>query len=236
MKSNSPKTISIIIPVLNEAAYIVAMVQHLRKNSDPANIEEIIVVDGGSIDNTAALAKNLGTQVIKSPRGRAKQMNIGAAAAKGDILYFLHVDTLPPYSFCNRIIEAVSRGNIVGCFRMKFNSESYFLKSLAWFTRFNHSSCRGGDQSLFIIKTLFEKHKGFNEDYTIYEDGEFIQRMYKAVAFSVLPQYVLTSSRKYREKGLFKLQYHFCIIHAKRFFGSGPEALYEYYKNHISSV
>ena len=162
-------------------------------------------------------------------------MNIGAAHAKGDILYFLHVDTLPPYKFCSRILNAVAEGATVGCFRMKFDSKSRFLKFMAWWTRVNHKMCRGGDQSLFITRTLFQEHKGFNEDYIIYEDGEFIGRMYKAAKFKVLPQYVVTSSRKYRKNGRFRLQYHFSIIHAKKILGASPDALYDYYKRHVVS-
>ena len=232
MKLSNPR-ISIIIPVLNEEACILRVLQFLTKNSQPNNIEEILVIDGGSKDNTVKIIKEYGVTVIKSPRGRAKQMNFGAKNAKGDILYFLHVDTLPPRHFDESILQAVSDGHEVGCFQMRFDSDSRFLKFFAWFSRINHTVCRGGDQSLFITRELFFKAKGFNEDYIVYEDNEFIGRLYKKTYFKILPQRVQTSARRYEERGMVQLQYHFGMIHLNYYLGAGPEKLYQYYRRNI---
>ena len=236
MKSNSPqKKISIIIPVLNEASHIGPLLQYLKKNSKAASIKEILVVDGGSTDATVAIAIEHGVSVLHSKKGRARQMNHGANYAKGEILYFLHVDTLPPRNFDTFIVNAVAKNYEAGCFRMRFDSRSTLLKLFSWLTRINHRICRGGDQSLFICKRLFENTQGFNEDYIIYEDTEFVSRLYKATNFKVLPREVVTSARKYQENGTVKLQYHFGMIHLKRFLGAGPEELYQYYKRKIAS-
>ncbi|MDO6515658.1 TIGR04283 family arsenosugar biosynthesis glycosyltransferase [Zobellia uliginosa] len=226
--------ISIVIPVLNEAECIAKVLQYLTANSSPENIEEILVIDGGSSDNTAPIAEKNGAKTVLSPKGRARQMNLGAKHAKGDILYFLHADTLPPKHFDLSIIKAVEEGFKTGCFQMKFDSNSAFLRFFAWFTRLNHQLCRGGDQSLFITKELFENTGGFNEAYVVYEDNEFIGRLYKNTFFKVLPRHVKTSARRYEERGMIKLQYHFGIMHLKNYLGAGPEQLYDYYKRKIS--
>jgi rSAM/selenodomain-associated transferase 2 len=233
MKPNNPQ-ISIIIPVLNEEESIAKMLGYLRVNSSSKNIREILIVDGGSQDATISIASNYDVNVLNSSKGRAKQMNLGAKKAKGDILYFLHVDTLPPKDFDQSIIDAILNKNKAGCFQMKFDSNSNFLQFFAWFSRLNIKICRGGDQSLFITKNIFKKSGGFNEDYFIYEDNEFIGRLYEMIPFKILPLYVKTSARRYEEKGAMALQYHFGIIHLKNYFGAGPEKLYDYYKRKIA--
>ncbi|MEX0290615.1 MAG: TIGR04283 family arsenosugar biosynthesis glycosyltransferase [Flavobacteriaceae bacterium] len=232
MKKSNPR-ISIIIPVLNEEACILRVLQYLEEHSNPNNIKEILVIDGGSRDNTANLAMEQGASVINSPKGRAKQMNRGAKNASGDILYFLHVDTLPPKHFDESILRAIEEDHEVGCFQMRFDSDSRFLSFFAWFTRINHTLCRGGDQSLFITKELFFKAKGFNEDYIVYEDNEFIGRLYKKTYFKILPQRVQTSARRYEERGMVQLQYHFGMIHLNHYLGAGPEKLYQYYRRNV---
>ena len=232
MRLSKPR-ISVIIPVLNEEASILKVLHYLRHNSTQNLIKEILVVDGGSNDNTVKIARDYGVTVIHSPKGRAKQMNLGAKNAKGDIFYFLHVDTLPPKDFDQSIINAVGDKHEVGCFQMRFDSNSRFLKFFAWFSRVNHTICRGGDQSLFITRNLFFKAKGFNEDYIVYEDNEFIGRLYKKTYFKILPQRVQTSARRYEERGMVKLQYHFGMIHLNYYLGAGPEKLYQYYRRNI---
>lgn len=233
MKSNNFK-ISIIIPVLNEEKSISDIIDYLKEKSSPKNILEIIFVDGGSIDKTSQIALKKGAIVLQSQKGRAKQLNIGAKHAKGNILYFLHVDTFPPHNFDLQIINAVQSGNNVGCFQMKFDSNSRFLSFFAWFTKVNHTLCRGGDQSLFITKKLFQETTGFNENYKVYEDNEFIGRIYKVTDFKILPFKVKTSARRYEERGKYILQYHFGVIHLKNYLGAGPEKLYEYYRKKIA--
>jgi rSAM/selenodomain-associated transferase 2 len=231
--------LSIIIPVFNEEDTIALLLDNISKNVSSGNILEIIVVDGGSSDQTKeiirALPTNLPLVLLESAKGRAKQMNFGAQNSKGDILYFLHADTLPPKCFDRSILQEVASGNKAGCFRMKFDSRHPILKFSQWFTRFNWKTCRGGDQSLFITKEQFNSLGGFNESYQIYEDCEFIHRIYDRYGFVVIKNYVTTSARKYRANGTYRLQFHFTVIHLKKWLGATPKELSDYYHKYIIS-
>jgi rSAM/selenodomain-associated transferase 2 len=231
--------ISIIIPVLNEVDTIAPLLRYLTENSTTPSLSEVLVVDGGSTDGTqktiTEFSESVSTNIelIHSKKGRAIQMNAGARAARGRILYFLHADSFPPKGFDATLMTAVEKGNTAGCFRMKFDSNHVLLKCSQWFTRFNVKICRGGDQSLFITKELFDRLQGFDENYIVFEDCEFINRLYDLGQFTVLPQYVITSSRKYKKIGTWTLQYHFAVIHIKYWLGVRYKGLHTYYQKHI---
>ncbi|MCJ7467711.1 MAG: TIGR04283 family arsenosugar biosynthesis glycosyltransferase [Maribacter sp.] len=227
--------ISIVIPVLNEGDTIGNLLTYLNQRSFDRSSLEVIVVDGGSTDKTFKIAGEFNVTVLKSLKGRAKQMNAGAKIASANILYFLHADTFPPKNFDSLILDSVKNGSSVGCFRMHFDSASRFLRFFAWFSRINHPICRGGDQSLFITQELFLQTQGFNEKYLVYEDNEFIARLSRKNDFKILPEYVTTSARKYKALGMVRLQYHFGVIHFKNYMGAGPEQLHAYYKKKIGS-
>ncbi|PWL40313.1 glycosyl transferase family 2 [Flagellimonas aquimarina] len=233
MKQNKSKTISILIPVFNEEAYLGKLLKHLKLNSTTKNVLEVICIDGGSTDKTISIALQYGTTVVHSKKGRARQMNLGAEHASGEILYFLHADTYPPKGFDRFILEAIEQGHQSGCFRMQFDTKNPILRTFAWLSRINHTLCRGGDQSLFIQNGLFNKTEGFNEEYLIYEDTEFIKRLYGQTKFKILPDHVITSARKYREIGWIRVQFHFAMIHLKNYLGAGPDELFQYYSKHI---
>ena len=226
--------ISIIIPVLNEGETISDHILHLLNSSSKDNIAEIIVIDGGSSDDSMKLISQFSeVTLLESEKGRARQMNLGANHATGDILYFLHADSKPPINFDLLIIEEINKGNLAGCFKMKFDSNHWWLKLAGWLTQFRWRPCRGGDQSQFISKRLFEEINGFDEQFMIYEDNVLINKLYKRNEFVVIKEWLTTSSRKYKANGIWKLQYHFFAIYLMKWLGSSPEKLFEYYKKNI---
>lgn len=229
--------ISIIIPMLNEAERIGKLLQHLIENAKQKDQIELIVVDGGSTDNSVEIVETFtqtNIKLINSSKGRAKQMNIGAKAATGTILYFLHADSFPPKHFDQFILNEIQKDNHAGCFRLKFDSNHWWLRLAGWFTKFNLKACRGGDQSLFVTKALFNKIGGFDESYIIYEDNIFISQLYDCNQFTVINKPIITSARLYKKHGVFKLQYHFWMIYLKKWLGASAIDLHKYYKKHIS--
>ncbi len=194
-----------------------------------------MIIDGQSTDDLkTALSNHPKVKHILSEKGRAKQMNLGASVAKGKILYFLHADSYPPKNFDTHILNAVTNGRKAGCFRMRFDSFHWWLLIMSWCTRFNSKRCRGGDQSLFITKSLFEQLQGYDEEYIIYEDNKFIKKLYDIKEFTVLPYWLTSSSRLYKRHGVWKLQYHFLKIHHMNAKGASASELYAYYKKNIS--
>ncbi|MGB0839953.1 MAG: glycosyltransferase, partial [Chitinophagales bacterium] len=154
-------TISIIIPTYNEAENIGKLCTHLVAIKTAA-VVEIIVVDGGSEDDTLKITSNYDVLVLRSPeKGRAKQMNYAVTKAKGDILHFVHADTLPPKGCFDAIWKAVQEGFPTGRFTSTFDSSSLMLKINAYFTRFDRLWCKGGDQAIFITKAVFEQLGGY---------------------------------------------------------------------------
>jgi rSAM/selenodomain-associated transferase 2 len=172
-------------------------------------------------------------QLLTAEKGRAKQMNLGAKHASGNILYFLHADSFPPKNFDQLIINEVEKGNSAGCFRLQFKSNHWWLRLASWFTKFNWKACRGGDQSQFITRTLFNEIGHYDETFTIYEDYILINALYARKEFVVINKKIETSARLYEIHGVWKLQYHFLAIYIKKGLGASAEDLYTYYKKHI---
>lgn len=234
--------LSIIIPVLNEAEIIGRLLTHLHSVSNSDTITEILVVDGGSLDETQKIVSNFAktsvipVRSISSEKGRAKQMNAGSKIASGSILYFLHADSFPPQEFDVLIISEVQKGKLAGCFKMKFDSEHWWLRLASWLTHFSWRACRGGDQSQFITKELFEEIGGYDERYIIYEDNVLINELYKRNQFVVIQKWLSTSARLYRERGIWTLQFHFWAIYVKKWLGADADELFSYYQKHIKQV
>lgn len=199
-------SISVVIPAYNEEGNIGNLVEYILEQGHDA-VAEVIVSDGGSIDNTLGEAKNAGAQAVLSPRqGRAAQINYGASLATGDVLYIVHADCIPPATFANDILQAVMDGADLGRYRTKFDSTKTILKLNAWFTRFDLFVCMGGDQTLFIKRSLFEECNGFKEEMKIMEEYEFCERARKKGKYKILKGQALISARKYDTNSWLRVQ------------------------------
>ena len=225
--------ISIIIPTYNEANQIKHTIKNVQVLSAGEDTE-IIVTDGGSVDETITIARACGAKIILSERkSRSAQMNAGARISAGDILYFLHADSIPPKNFIPQILKAHKSGAASGCFRLKFDHEHWFLKANAWFTRFDVNGVRFGDQSLFVTKEVFNKSGGFREDLLMMEDQEIIHRIKKHGWFIVMNDAVTTSARKYIDNGIFRMQGIFYRIWGLYYLGYSQERLLKLYRRLI---
>jgi rSAM/selenodomain-associated transferase 2 len=198
-------------------------------------LKEIIVVDGGSTDGTAEIAVNAGATCIAADRpGRALQMNMGAKAASGEILLFVHADTRLPSGWSELISGAVTEGFSAGCFRLSFGHPSPILKMYGWFTRFDMDFMRFGDQGLFITTTEFRNLGGYREDHRVLEDNEFTRRIRAAgVEFKVMQKAAVTSPRRYLEQGTIRLQLIFACIYAMWRLGVPQDKLIAYYRRNV---
>lgn len=208
-----PDFISIIIPNLNDAGFLDFTLSSLRASIQEQENFEIIIADGGSSDKSSLIAQKHNAVFLSCPEaGRSKQMNFAAERAEGNILYFLHADSRPPRNFDQYIREAINEGYKTGCFTSRFDWAHPFLRLCNLFSRLPFWFCRGGGQSLFIKKDLFESSGGFNAEMEIMEEYEFIQRLWKHHKFRIIKKDVITSARDYRKYGAFRLQWHYSRV------------------------
>ena len=198
--------ISIIIPVLNEEQNILKTLNAILNNSYENDIE-IIVIDGGSQDKTVEFVKKLGVKIYISPqKGRANQMNFGVSKAQGDILLFLHGDTIIPANFTKIIYKILKQPKtIAGAFLLKIDSHKKSLKLVEKFTNLRSQlfSLPYGDQGIFLKKSTFKDIDGF-KNLAIMEDFDLIQRLKKQGKITIAPLAVNTSSRRWEKLGTFK--------------------------------
>ncbi len=186
--------ISVIIPAYNEEALINETLDDLLTHHSPF---EAIVADGGSTDRTAEIAEEK-ARVIRSPKGRAAQMNAGAREAKGDILLFLHSDTLLPTGGLDEIRDTISSGFKAGRFHMKFDDERFWLRFFSSYSGLHIFSY--GDQGFFLTRELFDRLGGYREDVP-FEDVDFYKRLRKVTKPKILKSATVTSSRRFLKTG-----------------------------------
>jgi rSAM/selenodomain-associated transferase 2 len=201
---DSPR-ISVIIPVLNEAKHIQETIRGLGTNTNV----EIIVSDGGSTDATRALAAAAGAKVLETPPGRARQQNFGAAAAIGEILFFLHADTLAPPNYGDLIGLALDTPGIsAGAFSLAIADPDPKLRAIAHIANLRSKWLHlpYGDQGLFLPARLFLKMGGFPEQ-PIMEDFVLVRRLKKYGRLITLPQTVVTSNRRWQRLGVWQTTY-----------------------------
>jgi len=224
--------LSIIIPTLNESYQIGWLIQYLQ-NSLKDNKSEIIIADGGSTDSTRRIARNLNVRVIEcNSTGRSLQMNSGAEIARGGVMLFLHADSFPPKDFYFKICKSVRSSADAGCFRLKFDDPHPLLWLYSWFTRYDIDLFRFGDQGLFIKKSMFHGINGFDESLAVMEDQDIVKKIRREGGqFIILSDQMITSARKYRTNGVFKLQAVFFLIVLFYYCGAAQDTLIHLYKS-----
>lgn len=226
--------LSIIIPTYNEEKNIQRLIEYIQSSIHNNNYE-IIVVDGGSLDNTLSTASALKAKTFLSPiKGRAGQMNYGVKQAKGDVFYFVHADSLPTKTFYNDIDEALKEGYNCGSFRFQFDSNKFMLKINAFFTRFNYLFFRGGDQTIFVTQSLWSQVGPYKDEMLIMEDYDFLERIWKSGKFKLIPKSTIVSSRKYDENSWVAVQLANLKVVKMYRRGASQEEMIAAYKNRLN--
>jgi rSAM/selenodomain-associated transferase 2 len=221
--------VSVIIPTLNEEGVIGETLEHLSRSREPEI--EIIVSDGGSTDGTLEIAGRYARMVSSRP-GRGIQMNGGAALATGDILLFLHADTILPKDWGERVISAMSDGRVVGgAFSLSVDSERLPHRAIAAAAtlRSRIAGLAYGDQGIFVRREVFEEMGGFR-DIPIMEDIDFIKRLKKSGRMVLLKDSVKTSARRWEKEGVVYTTLRNWLLISLYHIGVAPERLYKLYK------
>lgn len=223
----SGERISIVIPTHNEARLLPATLA-AAKRGDP---HEIIVVDGGSSDRTTAIAQSAGAIVVSTARGRAAQMNRGAAAATGELLLFLHADTLLPYGYRTHVGHILRKPNVVaGAFRFAiadpFPGSALIEHAANWRSR--RWEMPYGDQAIFLRRRLFAEVGGF-ADVPLLEDCMLMRRLRREGRIEIAPAAARTSGRRWQRSGVWKTTLLNQLILAGYFAGLSPVRLAGWY-------
>ena len=225
---------SIVIPVLDEADRINSLICNLRMQSSE-NFYEIIVVDGDPQRGTVKVIRDRKVISTTADQGRARQMNAGAAIASGEVLIFLHADTLLPPLSLNKISGILENEKYVGgAFNLGIDSDRLLLKYVA-----AHASMRSrinripyGDQAIFIRKSYFDKIGKFKE-IPLMEDVDLMRRIKKrGDKIYIFRDQVMTSPRRWEKEGLIYTTIRNRILTSLYFLGVGPEKLAKYYRKH----
>ncbi len=202
--------LSIIIPTLNESAYLKSTVTAVQEHATASIKNEIIVVDTGSIDGTLELARSLGVKLIsesKTPRGRAWALNRGAKEAKGDVLLFLDADTLVPVGYDGAIDRVLScRDAVGGAFEFALDGKQWELRIVEWINRSRYRIRPHfyGDQGIFARADAFHKMGGYPER-RLMEAAHFCRKLKKAGKLTLIRKRAQSSPRRFLEGGVFKV-------------------------------
>jgi rSAM/selenodomain-associated transferase 2 len=222
--------LSVIVPMLDEESAIAATLDAARIGAPKA---EIVVVDGGSTDRCVAIARPRCDILIQGPRGRARQMNSGAAAASGETLVFVHADTIVPRTFARDIEAALADASIVGGrFDVAFNTSASVYDVIAAMISLRSRLTRSatGDQAIFVRRAVFERLGGF-PDIELCEDVDFARRMRRIGRVACLRSRVITSARRWQRDGVLRTIFRMWIIKSLFLAGVSPAWLKRHYSD-----
>lgn len=228
---SSPSFISVIIPTLNEAGTVVPTLRRVQAQEEPF---EILVVDGGSEDETVKRARSEGARVVTAERGRAPQMNRGAENARGEIFLFLHADTLLPengLSIIRRVLQNPQATS--GTFRLQFDTPTRLLRFYAWCTRVSWIRLCFGDRGQFVRRSVFYEVDGF-PDWPVFEDLEMAERLDTYGGFRFLDRAVTTSARRFERRGALRQQLQNLFLWSHYMIGTDPQRVAHLYRYRAS--
>jgi len=220
--------LSVVVPMLNEGSVVRETLAALRTGAPNA---EIIVVDGGSVDQSVDVARKLADRVIAAERGRARQMNAGAALALGDILTFVHADTRVPSSFEKDILEVLEESDIVGGrFDVELDDPSLAYRLIGDLISLRSRITRTatGEQAIFVRRSVYEALGGF-PDFDLCEDLDFSRRLKRTGRVACLHSRVTTSARRWRRNGPARTVLRMWAIRALYLLGVSPSRLKQIY-------
>jgi rSAM/selenodomain-associated transferase 2 len=219
--------ISIIIPTLNEAANLASTLESTRNASNV----EVIVVDGGSRDETVKAARSEGVKVFISVPGRARQMNVGAAHATGEVFLFLHGDTRLPRGYDNYVRKILALpGAVAGAFQLRIDGQLPGLRIAERMVNLRSRRLQFpyGDQGIFLRADLFREMGGF-PDMPIMEDFELIRRLRRRGRIVTAPVPILTSARRWEKLGIVRTTLINYAIPLAYYLGASPSQLARWY-------
>jgi rSAM/selenodomain-associated transferase 2 len=222
--------LSIVVPMLNEVVMLPVLFEHLLPLIHGG--AEVILVDGGSHDGSAQLARRAGFTVLNAPRGRARQMNAGAAQATGDVLLFLHADTRLPPSAHLLIAQALADGRAVwGRFDVRIEGQSRWFLVIAGCMnlRSRLTGIATGDQAIFVTKEAFARVGGYPEQ-ALMEDIELSARLKLLSRPACLRARAATSGRRWEAQGIWRTILMMGWLRLRYFFGANPEVLAKAYR------
>ena len=205
-------SISVIIPTLNEEQAIGGTIRNL----EGSDIDELIVVDGGSSDRTTEIAEALGAQVLHGPANRGRQQNLGAQRAKGSVLLFLHADTVLSTGFADQVRTVLAKpGTSAGAFRFRLDAPGWNMRLVEKVVAMR---CRAfglpyGDQAIFMSRTAFDRAGQFAE-IPVREDFDLLRRLRRLGTISLADGTATTSARRWHQEGVWRvtLRHQICIL------------------------